>query len=137
MHEIAAMQGAVSDALTALKQSGGRRVTHVYLTLGASGHLTEEAARQHFALLSQGTPVANAQLVITWLPASYQCFSCRNQFESLAPADAVACPQCGGVALETAHQDVCWVEAIEIDSGDDGEPTDGAALALASQGTGE
>jgi Zn finger protein HypA/HybF involved in hydrogenase expression len=137
MHEIAAMQGAVSDVLTALKQSGGRRVTHVYLTLGASGHLTEAAARQHFALLSQGTPVADASLVITWLPASYQCFSCLNHFESLAPADAVACPQCGGVALETGHQDICWVDAIEIDSGGDGEPADTVALALASQGTGK
>jgi Zn finger protein HypA/HybF involved in hydrogenase expression len=109
----------------------------VYLTLGASGHLTEEAARQHFALLSQGTAVANAELVISWLPASYQCVLCLNQFESLAPADAVACPQCGGVALETAHQDVCWVDAIEIDSGGDGEPADTASLALSSSGIGK
>jgi hydrogenase nickel incorporation protein HypA/HybF len=135
MHEIAAMQGAVMDVLTAFKQSGGRSVTHVYLALGASGHLTEEAARQHFAALAQGTPAADAELVITWLPASYQCFSCLNQFESLAPADAVACPQCGGVALEVAHQDVCWVDAIDVDVGDEREAADGSALTPAARET--
>jgi Zn finger protein HypA/HybF involved in hydrogenase expression len=135
MHEIAAIQGAVSDVLSAFQQSGGRRVTHVYLTLGASGHLTEEAARQHFTLLAQGTPAVEAELVIAWLPASYQCVSCLNQFESLAPADAVACPQCGGVALETAHQDVGWVEAIDVDSSDEGETANDIALALAAQET--
>jgi Zn finger protein HypA/HybF involved in hydrogenase expression len=135
MHEIAAMQGAVSDVLDALKRSGGRKVTHVYLTLGASGHLTEEAARQHFAALAQGTSAEGAELIFTWLPATYQCFSCLNQFESLAPADAVACPECGGVALETAHQDVCWVEAIDVDGGDEGEVAHASALALAMQET--
>lgn len=137
MHEVAAMQGAVSDVLAAFQQSGGRRLMRVYLTLGASGHLTEEAARQHFMLLAQETPAANAELVITWLPASYQCAVCLNQFESLAPPDAVACPQCGGVALQTGHQDVCWVDAIDIDSGGDGEPADASALALAPHGSGE
>jgi hydrogenase nickel incorporation protein HypA/HybF len=135
MHELAAIQGAVSDVLTALKQCGGRSVTRVYLTLGASGHLTEEAARQHFVALAQGTLAEGAELVITWLPASYQCFSCLNQFESLAPADAVACPQCGGVALETAHQDVCWVEAIDVDVGDEREVANDSALTPAARET--
>jgi Zn finger protein HypA/HybF involved in hydrogenase expression len=128
MHEVAMMQGAVSAVLAALKRSGGRSVTHVYLTLGASGHLTEEAARQHFATLAQGTPAASAELVITWLPASYQCFLCLTHFESLAPADAVACPQCSGVALETSHQDVCQVEAIDVDFGDERETASDVAL---------
>jgi len=128
MHEIAAIQGAVSDILTAFQQSGGGRLMRVYLRLGASGHLTEEAARQHFALLAHGTPAANADLVITWLPTSYQCAVCLNQFESLAPVDAVACPQCGGVALETAHQDVCWVDAIDVDSGYEREAVSDVAL---------
>ena len=127
MHEVAMMQGAVSDVLAALKRSGGRGVTHVYLTLGASGHLTEAAARQHFATLAHGTPAAGAELVITWLPASYQCFSCLARFESLAPAETVACPQCGGVALETTHQDVCQVDAIDVDD-DEREPASAVAL---------
>jgi Zn finger protein HypA/HybF involved in hydrogenase expression len=128
MHEVAMMQGAVSDVLAALKRSGGRDVTHVYLTLGASGHLADEAARQHFATLAHGTPAASAELVITWLPASYLCFSCLTRFESLAPADAAACPQCGGVALETAHQDVCQVDAIDVDFDDEREPASDFAL---------
>ena len=135
MHEIAAMQGAVSDVLDALKRSGGRKITSVYLTLGASGHLTEEAARQHFAALAQGTPAAGAELIFTWLPATYQCFSCLNQFESLAPADDVVCPECGGVALETAHQDVCWVEAIDVEGNDEGEAANASALVSAAQET--
>jgi hydrogenase nickel incorporation protein HypA/HybF len=135
MHEVAAMQGALANVLTAFERSGARSVTRVYLTLGASGHLTEEAARQHFAALAYGTPAADADLVITWLPAFYQCIECLTPFESLAPADAVACPQCGGVALETAHQDTCQVDAIDVDIGDVREAANDSALTPAARET--
>lgn len=115
MHEVAMMQGAVATITETLERAQAARVTHVALTLGASGHLTEAAARQYFELFTRDTPIADAELEITWLPATYQCFACLSQFTSLAPAEQVVCPTCGAVALEVAHQDVCFVRAIEVE----------------------
>jgi hydrogenase nickel incorporation protein HypA/HybF len=115
MHEVAAMRGAVSAALARMREEGATRVTRVTLVLGVSGHLTEDAARQHFAVLAKGTPAEHAQLDITWLPATYQCFDCLHQFTSIQSPDAVLCPECDGPALEIAHSDNCCASEIEVE----------------------
>lgn len=114
MHEGAAIQGVVRTILERMQQAGGSCVTTVELMLGVSGHFTEEAARQHFAVLSAGTPVERAELTIAWLPAKFQCFTCLHRFESRTPAEQVTCPQCGDLALEIEHQDACYVSAIDV-----------------------
>jgi hydrogenase nickel incorporation protein HypA/HybF len=114
MHEIAAIRSAVSAALEAMREAGASRITRVQMTLGASGHLTEESARQYFDLLTANTPASGAALSLSWLPAPYQCFECRHRFESLEPPEAVLCPLCQGAALEVNHQESCYLSAIEI-----------------------
>jgi hydrogenase nickel incorporation protein HypA/HybF len=114
MHEVATIRGAVTTALEHMRRAGGTRVTSVELALGASGHLTEEAALQHFALFARGTPAEGAAVVISWLPATYQCFACLHRFQSVEAAEEVACPACGGVALEVAHEDACYVRSIDV-----------------------
>ena len=114
MHEVAAMQGAVRTILEQMQQAGGSRVTTVELMLGACGHFTEEAARQHFAVLTMGTPAEDAALEIFWLPATFQCFACLQRFESCQPAEEVVCPRCGDMALQINHQDACSAKAIEV-----------------------
>jgi Zn finger protein HypA/HybF involved in hydrogenase expression len=114
MHEAAAMGGMVHIVLECMQKAGGSRVTNVQLVLGASGHLTADAAYQHFEALAKSTPVEKASLTIQWLPATYLCFTCMHRFESCEPTAQVTCPNCGDVALEISHQDVCYVSAIDF-----------------------
>ena len=107
-------EGVITSIVDTMRQAGGERVTCVHLSLGASGHLTEEAARQHFAMLATGTPVEQAELIISWVPAVYQCFSCGQRFEVIAVTEPVGCPRCDGIALEVAHQDLCYASEIEV-----------------------
>jgi Zn finger protein HypA/HybF involved in hydrogenase expression len=132
MHEVAAMRGAVAAALDAMRAEGAARITRVYLVLGASGHLTEDAALQHMAVFAAGTPLADAEVEVSWLPATYQCFTCLHHFESALPTEEVTCPMCGGSALEIEHRDVCYVAAIDVaddlsDSADTASREDGAS----------
>ena len=115
MHEVAAIQGVVSSIIETMQRAGGERITSVHLLLGASGHLSEEAVHQHFAVLSVGTPAENAELVISWVPAEYQCFSCGKRFDVVEVTEPVSCPECDGIALEVAHQDVCYASEIKIE----------------------
>jgi Zn finger protein HypA/HybF involved in hydrogenase expression len=115
MHEAAMMRGAVQEALGQMPAADGTQITRVVLVLGASGHFTEDVARQHFALNALATPAEDAVLEIEWLPATYSCFACLHTFASVLPAEAVTCPACGGVALEVGHADVCYIREIEVE----------------------
>jgi len=116
MHEGAVMQGVVQTILASMEHAGASRVTNVQLVLGVSGHFTEEAVRQYFQVLTQDTPIAGATLALSWLPATYQCLSCQQRFESISPT--ATCPHCGDVALEISHQDECSIRSIEVVSAD-------------------
>ena len=112
MHEGAVIQNVVNTILTTLESVGAARVTNVQLVVGSSGHFTEEAVRQYFQALTQNTPIGGATLTLTWLPATYQCLSCQQRFESTSSMET--CPQCGHVVLEISHQDECFVESIDV-----------------------
>ncbi len=114
MHEVAAMQGICSLAVEKAEAAGAKKITHIEMTLGASQHLTEDAVRQHFEVLSSGTLAEGASLAVTWLPATYQCFSCLETFQSMEQSEPVTCPECGKVALEVSHQDVFCVTSIDV-----------------------
>ncbi|MGO8949891.1 MAG: hydrogenase maturation nickel metallochaperone HypA [Ktedonobacterales bacterium] len=115
MHEVAAIQGICSVAVKQAQAAGAKKVTHIEMTLGASDHLSEEAVRQHFEVLANGTLAEGASLSITWLPATYQCFSCLSRFESAAQSGSVTCPSCSGTALEIAHEEVFYVTSIDVE----------------------
>lgn len=106
------MQEVVRTILTSMERAGAVRVTQVQLELGASGHFTEEAVRQYFQVLTQDTPIEGAALALSWLPATYQCLSCQQRFESTSSTGI--CPRCGDVALEVSHQDECSIRSIEV-----------------------
>jgi hydrogenase nickel incorporation protein HypA/HybF len=116
MHEVAVMQGVVKTILQSLAQAGASRVINVQLTIGRSGHFTEENARQHFEVLTKDTPVEGASLTLSWLPATLQCLSCFHRFSSDEPAEQTVCPKCGDVVMEIDHQDRCYVSAIDVTS---------------------
>jgi hydrogenase nickel incorporation protein HypA/HybF len=115
MHEVAAIQGICTAAVQRAEAAGASRITHIELTLGASGHLSEEAVRQHFELLASRTIAEGASLGISWLPATYQCFDCLSRFETVEQSETVTCPNCSGVALEIAHQDISYVTSIDVE----------------------
>ncbi len=114
MHEMAMMQGVVSSIIASAKGAGATKITHVAIVLGATGHVTEAGARQHFAVLATGTPAEGADLAIEWLPATFRCFECLHSFSSVAEDDFVTCPRCDGAAMEIAHQDVCYAREITV-----------------------
>jgi hydrogenase nickel incorporation protein HypA/HybF len=115
MHEAAAIQGMCFIAVEHAQAAGAKRITRIELTLGASGHFTEEVVRQHFELLTTGTLAEGARLAIHWLPATYQCFSCLSRFQSMEQSETVTCPKCSGTALEIAHEDVYYVSSIDVE----------------------
>jgi hydrogenase nickel incorporation protein HypA/HybF len=112
MHEGAVMQTVVTKILATLDNVCTPQVTHIQLELGTSTHFTEEAVRQYFHVLTLGTPIEGAELELSWLPATYQCLSCQQRFESIS--EPGVCPHCGDIGLEVAHQESCILRSIDV-----------------------
>jgi hydrogenase nickel incorporation protein HypA/HybF len=115
MHEAATMRGIVTTVLEKMAEARADRVVEVQLVLGRAGHFTEEAASQYFELMAKDTPAADARLVFSWLPATYQCLVCLTKFDSELSANEVVCPKCQGLAIEVEHTHDCYVTGIEVE----------------------
>jgi len=119
VHEYALMQGivtAIQEQLAAEQVSAP--VLEVGLTLGIFEVHSEAAARQAFQVLTQGTPLEQAALTLTLLPATLTCPACGHtepflvdHFHSHDPLPVVDCPRCGQTAHLTGGR---GVEAIEV-----------------------
>jgi Zn finger protein HypA/HybF involved in hydrogenase expression len=133
MHEVAAMRGIVATVLEQMQAAGATRVTTVELVLGASGHLSEDAARQYWEVFTRDTPAHDAAVIFTWLPATYQCFSCMQRFPVTRPSAVVACPACGDIALEVEHEDTCAVRSLDVAFDDESMSTGGASQVVGTQ----
>lgn len=119
MHEYALMQGivnAIQKQLTA--ENITLPVLEVALTVGIFDIHSEAAARQAFAVLTKGTPLEQAELILTVREATLTCPACQHtapfmvdHFHAHDPLPVTECPACGGMAQLSGGR---GVEAIEV-----------------------
>lgn len=114
MHEVANIRRMIAIVLEHMCEVKAVKVTNVHLGIGVSGHTTEAGVRQWFEALTRETPLEDASLTISWIPATCQCLCCKHRFEQGEPDRSVSCPQCGEPALETEHTDICYVRTIDV-----------------------
>ncbi|MEJ5328688.1 MAG: hydrogenase maturation nickel metallochaperone HypA [Desulfobaccales bacterium] len=120
MHEYALMQGivaAIQEQLAA--ENVTAPVLEVGLTIGMLDIHSEAAARQAFEVLTQGTPLEQATLTLTILPATLTCPACNHRepflvdhFHSHDPVPLVDCPRCGQAAHLTGGRGVGAIEVV-------------------------
>ena len=133
MHELGMIRNALNTILDELHQSGGQRVTGVQLAVKASGHTSEESLRQLFGMVAANSPAAGAEVSVAWLPSDFVCLSCVHHFTTCESGDRVVCPHCGGLAMDSAHQDTCFVESIDVVFDDNGVSPAGDRMGSAEQ----
>ncbi len=63
MHETSLMKRLLEAIETVAKENQARRVTKVYVTIGALANITPEHLREHFEIAVKGTLVEGAQLI--------------------------------------------------------------------------
>jgi|SRR6516225_8234986 hydrogenase nickel incorporation protein HypA/HybF len=98
MHEASLMQEVLETAEEAMRREGGTQLHRVTLRVGALAGVVPEALQFAFAAMKAGTPAAQAELVIEWLPLRLFCTDCALAFESENCPDL--CPKCGSAQSE-------------------------------------
>jgi len=93
MHELSLANHLMQIASEQLRQMEGVRVVGIELHIGALACVHDRALRSCFALITQGTPLEQAELRITKIPLTIYCSKCA-QVVPLPGISPLRCPRC-------------------------------------------
>ena len=97
MHEMALTESIVEIALEEARRQGARRVTRLFLDIGALSHVELGALEFCFDAVAAGTAAEGAALEIAHIPGCGWCADCEK---SVPLAERFAsCPDCGGARV--------------------------------------
>ena len=110
MHELSIAQAVVA---VASRHAAGRRVSRVELKVGHLRQVVPSALEFSFALVTSGTPLEGAELVIEDVPARGRCRECGAETE--LRAFPFRCARCSGLDLEIEAGEELLVDALELE----------------------
>ncbi|WP_298819026.1 hydrogenase maturation nickel metallochaperone HypA [Chloroflexus sp.] len=93
MHELSIAHNIVSIASAAAAEAGAEEISSVHVRIGALSGVVADALRFSFAIAAEGTPLANAELVIEETPVVVFCAQCNEEMMLPNPR-LFRCPRC-------------------------------------------
>ena len=114
MHELSIAQAVVTIAS---RHADGRRVRRVELTVGHLRQVVPTALEFAFILLTDGTELEGAELVIEEVPVTGRCRACDA--ETTMSDFPLRCAACGGLDVELVSGEELLVDALELEEEDD------------------
>ncbi|WP_434639120.1 hydrogenase maturation nickel metallochaperone HypA [Klebsiella sp. I138] len=113
MHEITLSQRALEIIEQQAQQAGARRVTGVWLKVGAFSCVEASALTFCFELVCRGTLAEGCELHIAEQQAECWCESCQ-QYVHLISQHVRRCPQCQSDTLQIVADDGLQIQRIEV-----------------------
>jgi hydrogenase nickel incorporation protein HypA/HybF len=110
MHEL-----AIAEAVLAIveRHADGRQVQRVELKVGHLRQVVPSALQFAFELLTSGTALDGAELVIEEVPARGVCRACGTT--TTMSSFPLQCERCGGIDLEVVAGEELLVDALELE----------------------
>jgi hydrogenase nickel incorporation protein HypA/HybF len=110
MHEL-----SIAEAIVAIaeRHAAGRRVARVEVKIGHLRQVVPSALEFAFQLVSEGTVLEGAELVLEDVPAAGRCRACGA--ESVLDHFPLHCTACGGFDLELLRGEELLVDALELE----------------------
>ncbi|OAN48375.1 hydrogenase nickel incorporation protein HypA [Chloroflexus islandicus] len=112
MHELSIAHNIVNIASTAAAEAGAEEISVVHLRIGALAGVVADALRFSFAIAAEGTPLANAELIIEEVPVTVFCPTCNTEV-TLPNPRLFRCPQCGQPSGQIVHGRELELVALE------------------------
>jgi len=113
VHEMSLTESIVEIALEEARKQGARKVTRVFLDVGALSHVEPEALEFCFSAVAAGTAAEGAKLEIDRIAGAGWCLDCER---TVALAERFgACPQCGCYRVQMTAGDELKIREMEID----------------------
>lgn len=114
MHEITLCQYALESIEQHARENNARRITAVWLEIGAFSCVEPEALRFCFDIACRETLAEGCQLHLETPKAESWCHDCQQAIALLSPG-VLICPQCAGRNLRVNADDGMKIKRIEIE----------------------
>lgn len=112
MHEVGLMRDALELALNHAARQGATRIDSITMRLGDACGVDAESLRLAFDIVTPGTIVEGARLVVEPVAVLCYCLRCRLEFR---PSDAFfTCPQCNLTGVEVRDGQALELGPIEM-----------------------
>jgi hydrogenase nickel incorporation protein HypA/HybF len=113
MHEQDATRAIFEGAIRRAAEKHARRITDVYIVMGAVSDYSEEPVRFYWGELTKGTIAEEARLHFRKIEGELQCMACFTKYR---PADgAIRCPHCGSSGAMILAGDEFYMEALDVE----------------------
>lgn len=114
MHEISVAQSILDVAAASLREHAFRRVVSVCLRIGPISGVDPEALRFAMGVVTEGTPLAGAELVIETPSVRFRCSDCAHEFS--AEEVQFSCPSCSGTRIKLISGDELEIVNLEVET---------------------
>ncbi|MDO9087797.1 MAG: hydrogenase maturation nickel metallochaperone HypA [Anaerolineaceae bacterium] len=113
MHELAVTESILRIAEKHAEQAEAKKVTDLYLVIGALSSIVDDSVVFYWEMLAQGTVCEGSTIHFKRLPAKMLCLACENIFE--LSGELIPCPNCSSFQLKIQSGEEFWLESIEIE----------------------
>lgn len=114
MHELSVADSIVRTAADHVPE--GKILQAVHVTVGPLSGISADALEFCFSAVAQDLGYTSAKLLITSIPAEFQCLSCDLKYESQSVFDP--CPACSSNERITLSGDRFSLDAIDVEDED-------------------
>ena len=113
MHEMSIAQNIVDIILDEMAKHEATILKSIRLNIGEMTAVVPDSLSFCFKLITEGSAIEGADLIIDMIPLKGYCHGCRSEFK--IKDYAFACPLCGGSKIDTmGGRDLSIVE-IEVE----------------------
>ncbi|MFO7784188.1 MAG: hydrogenase maturation nickel metallochaperone HypA [Desulfatiglandales bacterium] len=113
MHEMSIARSLVELLQEEMEKAGARTLRSVRLEIGRLSAIVPEALSFGFQVVTTGTELEGAELIMDIIPLRCTCRECGGGFEM--EDYNFCCPLCGGVEIDTLSGRELSVKEITVD----------------------
>ncbi len=114
MHELSIAAALVESVTASVQAAGARRVTQVFLKLGALSGVSKEALCFCYDVATRNTLLEGSQLVVEDVPATIYCEHCCAEV-TLLGVQGLCCPRCGRLSARLLRGKELEIAGVEIE----------------------
>ena len=113
MHEMSIAQSLADLLRDEMQKAGARKLRSVRLEIGQMSAIVPDALSFGFEVVTAGTDLEGAELIMEMVPLRGSCRECGGGFE--IENYAFECPLCGGNEIDTLSGRELEVKEITVD----------------------
>jgi hydrogenase nickel incorporation protein HypA/HybF len=113
MHEMSIAQSLINILQEEMAKHGAATLRSVRLSVGEMSAIVPESLSFCFEIITQGTPLEGAKLLMDRIPLRGYCAQCEETFD--IKEFVFICPTCGSTSIETIEGQELSIVEMEVE----------------------